>query len=330
LSLARATHDQFALVTCLYTLGSVSILNGDYAKGKQYCAEALHIATESEHPGHIAHASSLLALCAFCQGEYTICQDYAERSQAIIEEINFLVVQAYNLSLLILLTCLREDYNEAVRLAELAKRHNSNTLGFQLLYWALAALSCSVGSPTDVRMYIQNVLQLSDPDVHSVTTIWIVPCMAYALAATNPEQAVELLAWAFASADTASHWVRQWPLIDRLQAQLQAVMDRASYRRHWEKGKALTFESINTYLHHAFGDSAGAGAQAAPKHLLTVREREILGLMAAGLTNPQIAGRLIIGTGTVKTHALTIYRKLEVANRTQAIVRAQEVGLLRA
>jgi predicted ATPase/DNA-binding CsgD family transcriptional regulator len=330
LSIARATHDLFALVTCLYTLGSISILNGNYAKAKQYCTEALQFATESEHPGQIAHASSLLALCAFCQGEYTTCQDYAERSQAIIEEINFLVVQAYNLSLLILLACLREDYNEAVRLAELAKRHSSNTLGFQLLYWALAVLSCSVGSPTDVRMYIQNVLQLSDPDVHSVTTIWIVPCMAYALAETNPEQAVELLTWAFASADTALQWVRQWPLFERLQAQLQAVMDSASYRMPWEKGKSLSFESINTYLHNAFGASADAAAKAAPQQLLTAREREILGLMAAGLTNPQIAGQLTIGAGTVKTHTLTIYRKLEVANRTQAIVRAQEVGLLRA
>ena len=48
------------------------------------------------------------------------------------------------------------------------------------------------------------------------------------------------------------------------------------------------------------------------------------------LTNPQIAAQLVISTGTVKTHALTIYRKLEVANRTQAILRAQELGLLHA
>jgi ATP/maltotriose-dependent transcriptional regulator MalT len=40
--------------------------------------------------------------------------------------------------------------------------------------------------------------------------------------------------------------------------------------------------------------------------------------------------QLVIGAGTVKTHTLTIYRKLDVANRTQAIVRAQELGFLRA
>src|SRR5512140_3175449 len=62
--------------------------------------------------------------------------------------------------------------------------------------------------------------------------------------------------------------------------------------------------------------------------LLTTRESEILRLMAAGMTNPQIAAQLVISAGTVKTHTLNIYRKLEVANRTQAIVRAQELALL--
>jgi ATP/maltotriose-dependent transcriptional regulator MalT len=62
--------------------------------------------------------------------------------------------------------------------------------------------------------------------------------------------------------------------------------------------------------------------------LITAREGEILGLMAAGMTNPQIAAQLVIGAGTVKTHTLNIYRKLDVANRTQAVVRAQELALV--
>ena len=72
-----------------------------------------------------------------------------------------------------------------------------------------------------------------------------------------------------------------------------------------------------------------AAPEASRQHLLTAREREILGLMAAGMTNPQIAAQLVIAAGTVKTHTLTIYRKLEVANRIQAVVCAQKLGLLR-
>src|SRR5262249_17550219 len=329
LSLARVSSDRFALVTCLYTLGSVCIFTGNYVKAKQYYAAALQFASESEHQGHIAHASSLFALCAFCQGEYTTCQEYAERSQTSIEASNFLVVQAHNLSLLILLACLREEYAEGIRLAELAKRHSTNTMGLQLLYWALAALSCGVGRPADARVAIQNLLELSPPNVHTTTAIWIVPCVAYALAATYPAKALELLAWVFTYPDPALNWARQWPLIDRLHVQLQATMDRDLYQTHWEKGKALIFDTITSYLLQAFYAASDAGAQASHR-LLTGREREILRLMAAGKTNPQIAAQLVIGASTVKTHTLNIFRKLSVANRTQAIVRAQELGLLGA
>ena len=124
------------------------------------------------------------------------------------------------------------------------------------------------------------------------------------------------------------NWARQWPLVDRLHAQLQAMMDRDVYHTHWEKGKARTVESIASYLHQEFRAPADPGVDAAPHYLLTTREREILGLMAAGMTNPQIAAKLVIGAGTVKTHTLNIYHKLEVANRTQAIGRAQALGLL--
>jgi DNA-binding CsgD family transcriptional regulator len=91
-----------------------------------------------------------------------------------------------------------------------------------------------------------------------------------------------------------------------------------------------TIDSITTATYHTFRTAAHAGAQAARQQLLTAREQEILGLMAAGMTNPQIAVQLIIGAGTVKTHTLHIYRKLDVANRTQAIVRAQALGILQA
>ncbi|MEO8392003.1 MAG: LuxR C-terminal-related transcriptional regulator [Chloroflexota bacterium] len=328
LALARVTHNRIALITCLYNLGSNYILYSRYIEGKLYCDEALQVALETGHQGQIAHSLSLSALCAFFQGDYTTCQRYAERSQAIIQDINFLVFQAYSLSPLILLACLREDYIEGVRLNELGKRHGTNKMGFQLLYWALAALSCGLGNPAEVRVYIQNLLQVSEPDVNSVTTIWIVPSVAYTLADTDPEKAIELLSWSFSFPDLALNWVRQWPLFDRLQTRLQAGMASDAYQLYWEKGEALTLDSIKIYLQHEFRASADAEMIAPHPHLLTARENEILRLIAAGMTNPEIADQLVIGAATVKSHTLSIYRKLDVANRTQAIIRAQALGLL--
>ena len=61
---------------------------------------------------------------------------------------------------------------------------------------------------------------------------------------------------------------------------------------------------------------------------LTDREREVLGLVAGGLTNPEIGARLYISEGTVKRHISNIFAKLGVNHRTQALVRAREIGLL--
>jgi LuxR family maltose regulon positive regulatory protein len=61
---------------------------------------------------------------------------------------------------------------------------------------------------------------------------------------------------------------------------------------------------------------------------LSERELEVLRLIADGLSNHEIAERLIVGTGTVKTHINNIYRKLDVKSRTQALHRARELGLL--
>ena len=61
---------------------------------------------------------------------------------------------------------------------------------------------------------------------------------------------------------------------------------------------------------------------------LSERELEVLGLLASGKTNSEVARDLYVSVGTVKSHTGNIYRKLDTRNRAEALARARELNLL--
>lgn len=86
----------------------------------------------------------------------------------------------------------------------------------------------------------------------------------------------------------------------------------------------LESDCMSPALRRSYGESTIR--QSAP--CLSKRELEVLGLMAGGLKNPQIADRLIVSKDTVKTHVKHIMEKLNVNDRTQAVIRAMRLGLI--
>jgi DNA-binding NarL/FixJ family response regulator len=75
-------------------------------------------------------------------------------------------------------------------------------------------------------------------------------------------------------------------------------------------------------------DQNGRAKGESPPGLLSAREKEVLGLVARGYTNQQIARKLLISVSTVKKHVRNVICKLGVSDRTQAAVRAAELGVL--
>jgi DNA-binding NarL/FixJ family response regulator len=97
-------------------------------------------------------------------------------------------------------------------------------------------------------------------------------------------------------------------------------------------GDALLAPSVTRRLLDRFRDRLPAPSDAARHERLgelTDRELEVLGLIARGLSNREIAESLVLSEPTVKTHVSHVLDKLELRDRAQAVVLAYEVGLVR-
>jgi DNA-binding NarL/FixJ family response regulator len=92
-------------------------------------------------------------------------------------------------------------------------------------------------------------------------------------------------------------------------------------------GDALLAPSITRRLVERFAPRS-AGAVGADLAVLTPRELEVLGLVARGLSNAELAAALTLSEATVKTHVARILAKLQLRDRVQAVVLAYETGLV--
>jgi DNA-binding NarL/FixJ family response regulator len=97
------------------------------------------------------------------------------------------------------------------------------------------------------------------------------------------------------------------------------------------RGEAALDPAVHHHVVSALtGDAPGAGAEAEKPVLpdeLTPREAEVLVLIAAGLTNAEIAARLVVSPATVKSHVNHIFTKADLRDRAQAVAYAYRHGL---
>ncbi|KAF0653256.1 response regulator containing a CheY-like receiver domain and an HTH DNA-binding domain [Cyanobium sp. Copco_Reservoir_LC18] len=108
----------------------------------------------------------------------------------------------------------------------------------------------------------------------------------------------------------ASGYLHKAEALGQLETALASVGQGASW---WDRSATRALRGRDA--------PAGTDPPQGSLSLLTPRERQVLAAMAGGLTNRQIADRLGLGTGTVRVYLHTIFQKLQVSNRTQAVLK---------
>jgi two-component system NarL family response regulator len=113
----------------------------------------------------------------------------------------------------------------------------------------------------------------------------------------------------------ASGYLHKAEALTRLETALASLEQGASW---WDRSATQALRTRVTPV--------GSTAAEASLTLLTPRERDVLAAMAGGLSNRQIATNLGLGTGTVRVYLHTIFQKLQVSNRTQAVLKFLHPG----
>jgi predicted ATPase/DNA-binding NarL/FixJ family response regulator/DNA-binding XRE family transcriptional regulator len=123
-------------------------------------------------------------------------------------------------------------------------------------------------------------------------------------------------------------------------AAARSQLDAQRWNEAWAEGRAMRIEQVVADAMGTDSTNTGSGTAvmkqgssegvlvAATGEVLTRREVEVLGLIAQGLRNREIAERLVISEKTVQNHISNIFAKIGVADRSQAIVRALQDGLI--
>jgi ATP/maltotriose-dependent transcriptional regulator MalT len=193
--------------------------------------------------------------------------------------------------------------------------------------WA-AALALSAAGDTDgTGAHLRESLGYALDVQGAGVVAWCLPPAAL-LAARDGDEAQVLSLTTLIEATELCPWAALWQPYARLRESLTVQPEKAvSLAALMAAGGMLRASLSSAHEENGRFPAHVQAANAALHEPLSERELEVLSLIAGGLQNQEIADQLVVGVSTVKKHISHIYGKLGVTTRTQALLRARELGL---
>jgi predicted ATPase/DNA-binding CsgD family transcriptional regulator/Flp pilus assembly protein TadD len=305
-NLSREANDLGVLANSLIELGTASVWRvGGQEQARSYYEEAL--ATSRE-----LGSASILRSCVNCLGLTYLLQRDVERALPFFEEAAALCREAGDKTLLHFLVnnlgwvaLLRGDLDRA-----------------EALHKESIALARELGGSMGTLVFLEGLA-----------------CDAGARGETERAARLFGAAEAWGEATGIGSWAAMHALAEPYLVEARSRLEESAWTAAWEEGRAMSMEEVFEYALSVEEPSTTITSSAAPteQHLapvsehpagLTPREVEVLGLVATGMTNVQVAQRLFLSPRTVQRHLNSIYHKLGVSSRVAATRFALEHGLV--
>lgn len=333
LRLSREIGDRVGMAYSLFIAAHDAGREGRFDEAESLWLERIALGHEIGNRDLIAVSNAHLSYQVyFIRGDFAQARAAAEESLKIATSLGDSNDIGWALAALGLLASLVEQYQEGERLCRQASLEKGVSHITDTAIWGLSIAACGLGNYDAARDFLMTSLKTMIDNRGQTGIIACLPVAAIILAHWgNPIQAVEWLSLAFNHPVQAAGWMEKWPLLTRLRAELEQTLGSPVYSAAWARGKQLELNQAAAELwewSRAGSTTRKSTASPSLEESLTSRELEILRLLAAGFSNPDIARKLIISVGTVKAHTSSIYGKLSVENRVQAVNEANKRGLL--
>jgi LuxR family maltose regulon positive regulatory protein len=189
--------------------------------------------------------------------------------------------------------------------------------------WLVPRLLCAEGRYDEALAGLEEAIHVSRATNSWGELIRLLALQAVALDATGRYEPARSVLSEAVELGAPEGYIRRW--LDagpEIAPRLRNLREQSDTPREWHSYLEMLLDASRTTYGDMVLQSAGGMLD-----LLTARELEVMHLICAGYSNPEIASELVLALNTVKKHTSNIYSKLGVRSRTQAVARAHELDL---
>jgi non-specific serine/threonine protein kinase len=328
----------------LLEAGSTLLLQGEFARARVLQEEALALAQQWQDPAAVAQALTYLGTRAVYAGELAEAVRLLREAQTCWETLGDPFFLGLTLNFLGTARLAQGDQEEAEQLKTAALELLEASGGIGFAGTARVSLAAIVGQRGDLLQAVRHVRAGIDASLalrdRRLISSGVRAALVFMDGHIQPEQRMRLLGASDAlSQVTGGTVVRQQEPAYALIAELREQLERGEWAAAYRQGLSLSLGELGSLALALLDEvaqrlatvsnSPDTSQQQSPSaNPLSEREREVLRLVAQGLSSKAIARRLFISPSTVNHHLTSVFARLSVDTRAQAVAVATQRGLL--